>query len=1357
MQPFIINNVVGAIAVPGRSSEVKNSLIAATALAFFSAAVTNALYQQSMARATAILRCCFTAAVYDHSLQLGAADLEDGASIALITADIPGMEQMLKRLNNAMANILSITAGLIFLAFTVGAVAIFAVVPITIVSILCYFLSKKMKATQKEWNSSIEGRVNSVRDMLGNMKSIRMTGLSSFYSAFIESQLDDEIQASKRYRFYYALQFGLELISIAITPITIVIGAFTWNKNGSTIPAESVYSIMAVSVLIVNPLGQMVHMFGHMMGMLACHDRVQAFLRRKPLVDKREPCVVHNSPTSMTGSAVSLTGSSTREKTASTITIDSKNEGTAISVAQVYTSAISNGKQVLQSIDAYFPAQQLTVVVGSVGSGKSTLLKLLAGEVQVAAGRVLIDVNGVAYCDQLPWVRSKPVQKVITGFYALNEAWFREVTQACCLEADFAAWQNGASMEAGNGGCNLSGGQKQRVALARALYSRKPIILIDDIFSALDRETSKTIFENLFGDKGMLRKSKSTVILVTHLVEHLRYADSILRFDDAGSLERVDKSRAVHIENWPKGMLKEPHQSKPKDTKNKESILSPTNPGSSQPGSSTEPIPRHDAAQEVKKEAPKEYKVYLYYLESFGVLPIIFWLVWLVLQEAFFKAPSVYLRIWLERNSDDKRGLIAYAMLAVGAIIFSTVSIWYYFVVLIPQSSNNIHSKLLNATMKAASYFFSTTDNGSLLNRFGQDMILCTQDLPFALMYSLMLFCAVFTTIGIIASGVNYASGIIPVLFISLFIIQRFYLATSKQMRLLQIGATAPLYTLFDETIAGIQHIRAFKWTSSFKEELVECLDHAQKPLYQMLCIQQWLYLVLDLGVCGLATFVVSLGLDLPGSSSAYGVGLSLVCMIDLSVEIALCFHHWAAAETAIGAVSRVLEFEKSTPQELVPDDDVDPGWPERGWLKFSKVIAKYNAVDSTSPDVLVDAGFIARPGEKIGIVGRTGSGKSSIIMAILQMMDYIGTIELDGVQLRSIDPEVVRSRFTTITQDAILIPGSVRLNMDPFGDTAPRPVTDRDLIDILQKLGLWSHISRRGGLDAVIPKIKLSAGQRQMLNIARGIVHHIRFKSIIALMDEITSQVDRDADTQIQAALSDFFKGCTVLVIAHREETLRDANAILEVTNGRIKETRASEFGRSAYERWEQPVWIPPPPTVDYEYGLPGPSAQQGPTKPSLPSIHQVVAHSKANPTHKLCFQRDPDYVARKAATSSGTRSQKLPMQPIYERKSMESITHTADMAQATAAEQTAAADFSGVAEVAEGEKVEEDSRTENGYLNAGSEGNESMGPQEKVTGWLQEVVPEDDQRNRYLRFVGNRPEGDNAEERVDDEAKEK
>lgn len=297
---------------------------------------------------------------------------------------------------------------------------------------------------------------------------------------------------------------------------------------------------------------------------------------------------------------------------------------------QIENALTADSKYTFDATETLFPAKQLTAIVGPIGSGKTTLLKLLIGESPSARGKVRIDVSQVAFCAQIPWIRNQPVKDFIVGYFEYDDSWYQSIIKACNLDIDFASWMQGDLTVAGNEGQNLSGGQKHRIALAKAIFSRKKILILDDIFSGLDRATSRKIFENLLGSDGLLRKAETTVILTTNLREHLHYADSVLGINNDRRISKLDKATAMEAVPLP-------------DLTESTAADELVSVAASNNGEGTKQLDTSasEATNKGKPVAP-DRSTYTYYFSSFGVVAIIIWLIWIAVGEAFFKAPSMF-------------------------------------------------------------------------------------------------------------------------------------------------------------------------------------------------------------------------------------------------------------------------------------------------------------------------------------------------------------------------------------------------------------------------------------------------------------------------------------------------------------------------------------------------------------------------------------------------------------------------------------------------------------------------------------------------------------------------------------------
>ncbi|GJN76685.1 hypothetical protein PLIIFM63780_000171 [Purpureocillium lilacinum] len=560
-----------------------------------------------------------------------------------------------------------------------------------------------------------------------------------------------------------------------------------------------------------------------------------------------------------------------------------------------------------------------------------------------------------------------------------------------------------------------------------------------------------------------------------------------------------------------------------------------------------------------------DFSLYAFYLRSIGIVLVALWLCTVVVSAVANRIPQIFVRIWLDKAPENNKFFAGYAVLSATAFMWDGGMIGLYLLKLVPTSAENLHWLLLDTVMKAKLSFLTSTDAGLLLNRFSQDMTLVSQILPLSFMFFAQHAFSLLADIGIIASGAAYTVAVMPFIAAALYFLQMYYLRTSRQMRHLDLEAKSPLYTQFTETAAGLQHIRAFGWQDDAMQRGLASLDHSQKPYYYMFCIQRWLMLVLDMLVMAIAVVLVTFALNFTHTSSQSAIGLALLNVITFGENLATLLDSWISLETSLGAIARLRSFTNETPVETDPapvlDAALPKNWPDRGRIDFQDVTAKYDVTDETARQVL-DLSVTIEPGQKVGIVGRTGSGKSSMILTLLHLLDHTGSVLIDGVDISQVSRQHIRSRITTLPQDPIQLRGSVRENLCPEGQSSARAGTadDASMISALARVGLWENVSAQGGLDVDLDDIGLSHGQKQLLCLARAILHHAAMGSKVVLVDEATSNMDHETDAKMQAVMAEAFAGCTILVVAHRLETIEDADVVLSLENGLLVKVTTRE-----------------------------------------------------------------------------------------------------------------------------------------------------------------------------------------------------
>lgn len=442
--------------------------------------------------------------------------------------------------------------------------------------------------------------------------------------------------------------------------------------------------------------------------------------------------------------------------------------------------------------------------------------------------------------------------------------------------------------------------------------------------------------------------------------------------------------------------------------------------------------------------------------------------------------------------------------------------------------------------------FFVNTDTGVTMNRFSQDLQLIDMELPVAALNTFTTFILCIAQMALIGVGSIYAAISFPVVLLALYTVQWFYLRTSRQLRLLDIEAKAPLYSLFEESLRGLATVRAFGWQETLEHKNRALLDRSQRPFYLLFAVQRWLTLVLDLIVAAVAVLLVILVVQLRGTVNAGGVGLALLGVIQFSQNIKLLVTYWTMLETHIGSVARIRSFTETTVSEDQPGETYQPPpeWPATGAIEIKKLTASYGA----SNLVLKDVSLSIAAGDKIGICGRTGSGKTSLLMALFGLVDLQGgSILVDGVDLATVPRHQVRSRISGVPQQPFLLKGSVRLNADPMGAAA----SDEAILHALECAQLSRLVHDQGGLDADIDTLNLSSGQRQLLGLARALLR----PSSILILDEATSSIDARTEEVVQRVIRRKFPGHTIIAVAHRLDTIMDFDKVAVLDAGRLVE----------------------------------------------------------------------------------------------------------------------------------------------------------------------------------------------------------
>ncbi|XP_067162181.1 multidrug resistance-associated protein 1 isoform X3 [Apteryx mantelli] len=797
----------------------------------------------------------------------------------------------------------------------------------------------------------------------------------------------------------------------------------------------------------------------------------------------------------------------------------------------------------LNSINFTVPEGSLIAVVGQVGCGKSSLLSALLGEMDKKEGCVVVK-GSVAYVPQQAWVQNATLEDNIIFGREKNESRYKCVIEACALLPDIEILPSGDRTEIGEKGVNLSGGQKQRVSLARAVYCNADVYLFDDPLSAVDAHVGKHIFEKVIGPKGILKNK--TRVLVTHAVNYLPQMDTILVMTDGeisemGSYQELLKQDGAFAEflrtyanaeqnmensdtNSPAGkegkpiengvLVKEaPGKLVHRQLSNSSTYSSET--GKSQHQSSTAELQRPLAEKEknswklteadTAQTGRVKATVYWDYMKAIGLF-ISFLSIFLFMCNHIASLASNY---WLSLWTDDPviNGTQQYTNVRLGVYgalgISQGIAVFGYSMVVSIGgifASRHLHLNLLHNVLRSPMSFFERTPSGNLVNRFSKEMDTIDSTIPPIIK---MFMGSTFNVIGaciIILLATPIAAVIIPPLGLVYLFVQRFYVATSRQLKRLESVSRSPVYSHFNETLLGVSVIRAFEEQKRFIQQNDMKVDANQKAYYPSIVANRWLAVRLEcVGNC-IVLFAALFAVIARNRLSAGLVGLSVSYSLQITAYLNWLVRMSSELETNIVAVERVKEY--------------------------------------------------AEMEKEIGIVGRTGAGKSSLTLGLFRINEAAeGEIVIDGINIAKIGLHDLRFRITIIPQDPVLFSGSLRMNLDPFDQHS-----DEDIWRSLELAHLKNFVSSlpdKLNHECAEGGENLSVGQRQLVCLARALLR----KSKILVLDEATAAVDLETDNLIQSTIKSQFEECTVLTIAHRLNTIMDYTRVLVLDRGEVVE----------------------------------------------------------------------------------------------------------------------------------------------------------------------------------------------------------
>ncbi|KAH8806665.1 ABC protein [Flagelloscypha sp. PMI_526] len=834
-----------------------------------------------------------------------------------------------------------------------------------------------------------------------------------------------------------------------------------------------------------------------------------------------------------------------------------ESEGTSLREKSQYPCKLNGplGKFQVKEVNISLERGKLAAVIGRVGSGKSSLMSGLIGEMRKTRGEVCYG-GEIAYCAQTAWIQNATLRENVLFGSPFEEARYWAAIEAACLVPDLEQLPDGDLTEIGEKGINLSGGQKQRVNICRALYARPDVLLLDDPLSAVDSYVGKSLFNALL----ILRNQGTTIVLITHALHFLSQCDHIYAISNGRIVESGTYSELLAAGGETGALIKEFGGQEVDAEDMNEPSFSVTQVKQKSiecNAKGTGKLEGKLVVRESRETGHVSWTVYLAYFKAAKgriTMPVV------LLASFLLQATSVMSNITLTWWKKDPFGWpfwgyeVLYGALTLTAMLMTFV-LCFSIDIACDFASQNLHHSAIEHMIRAPMAFFDTTPTGRVMSVFGKDVDSLDNQLSVSIRFFIITFSGLFS--GVILITIYEPYFIIAAIFI--LILYRyfgaFYQSSAREIKRLDSMLRSLLYAHFSESLTGVPTIRSYKAIPRFISHNCYFIDLENRALILIIASQRWLAVRVDTLGALLVLFVALMATAGPSNISAAEIGLILTYTILVTQASGTMTRQSAEVENNMNAVERLVHYSsaESVPQEAADralENELPSTWPENGSIEFQNVEMRYRP---GLPLVLNGISVTIQGGQRIGICGRTGSGKSSLTLALLRIAEFSGLIKVDGVDISKIGLFDLRSRISIIPQDPILFSGTVRESLDPFSAH-----DDAKLWDALKQAHIWpstKETDAHGSQITLDTQIEvdgsnLSVGERSLLSIARALVKDAK----VVILDEATASVDLETDKKIQETIARF-DGKTLLCVAHRLRTILNFDKILVLDEGKVAE----------------------------------------------------------------------------------------------------------------------------------------------------------------------------------------------------------
>ncbi|KAE8442444.1 hypothetical protein EG329_003345 [Mollisiaceae sp. DMI_Dod_QoI] len=1028
-------------------------------------------------------------------------------------------------------------------------------------------------------NKVTDQRVSLTQEILASVRFVKFFG---WESAFLERLQDIRNREVRAIQFLLAIRNAINAVSMSLPIFASMLAFITYRLTSHALAPAHVFSSLALFNSLRMPLNLLPLVIGQVTDAWSSVYRIQEYLMSEEQDDeaKFDPDAkyaveIHNGDFTWERTATqdpdeqmsaSKKGSvpvgkkalkrAAKEEKARTKATE-KHSGDA---TPDDTSTLVEDREPfkLQNMNFTIGRNELVAVIGGVGSGKSSLLAALAGDMRGTRGEMILGASR-AFCPQYAWIQNATVRDNILFGKEMDKKWYRQVIDACALQPDLDMLPQGDRTEIGERGITVSGGQKQRLNIARAIYFDADLILLDDPLSAVDAHVGRHIFDNAI--MGLL-KDKSR-ILATHQLWVLNRCDRIIWMED-GKIQAIDtfdnlmrdhsgfqllmETTAVEEKHEDEGHVNDDEVEDEKKAQKK------TRKGGQ----------LMQAEERAVKSVP--WSVYIDYVRASGSLfnaPLV--LVFLLSSQGANIATSLWLSFWTGNKFGYSDGTYIGVYAALGAAQALLLFLFAFSLTIMgTNASKTMLHRAIYRALRAPMSFFDTTPLGRITNRFSRDVDVMDNNLSDAMRMYLLTLAMILSVFGLIIAYFHYFAIALGPLFLLFLFSASYYRASAREVKRFESVLRSHVFAKFSEGLSGTACIRAYGLKDRFIQNIRDSIDEMNSAYYLTFANQRWLSTRLDI-IGNLLVFTTGLLVVTSRFNVSPSIaGLVLSYILSIVQMIQFTVRQLAEVENGMNATERLhyygTQLEEEAPLHTI---DVRKSWPESGEIIFNDVQMRYR---EGLPLVLSGLSMHVKGGERIGIVGRTGAGKSSIMSTLFRLVELSGgSITIDSLDISTIGLHDLRSRLAIIPQDPTLFKGTIRSNLDPFNEH-----TDLELWSALRQSDLITAEANlddkspgRIHLDGIVEDegLNFSLGQRQLMALARALVRG----SQIIVCDEATSSVDMETDEKIQRTIATGFKGKTLLCIAHRLKTIINYDRICVMDQGKIAEL---DTPKALYER---------------------------------------------------------------------------------------------------------------------------------------------------------------------------------------------